>query len=219
MPKREKIFVIKKLKLNSARRILRKQLQRLMLCRCGRLLLLALCLLQCAWVNGLAWSRSLPLHPRVHLQMTSAGGVGGPTPPGPNDEIAELEARLAELKAAESSESLVEAASDPSSIANAASQPKGFDGTTLSYRGKVANVKGPAPSELLSESWKEDEGSSEGGGSLVPVLGTLVALVALVAFSQVPIGTVETFNDGRSASVESPAEIRARYAAAGYEAE
>jgi len=177
------------------------------------MLLLALYLAQCSSVQALTFGLT-GARPSLHrpktissLQMMS----------GPNEEIAELEARLAELKAAEAAAPQPEAEEAAEPLANAASQPKGFDSTTLSFRSKVANVKGPAPSELLSESWKEQDEPSEGGGSLVTVLGGLVTLVALIAFSQVPIGTeVETFNDGRSANVESPADIRARYANAGY---
>jgi len=142
------------------------------------------------------------------------------------DEIAELEAKLAELKRTEEEKKQAEIAA-----ANLEWQRKrmealqeggededgSFDFATLSSRKKVAAVKSQAPDELLSEAWKEAEEDGEGGIGLVQILGGVVAAVALIAFSQVPIGqnVDEVTYGGVAPQAQSPDEIRKLYESKG----
>ena len=68
--------------------------------------------------------------------------------------------------------------------------------------------------ELLSEAWKESEGSQGEGGGIVPIIGGVVAAVALFAFAQVPVGG----NAGLAPSappLPTAEQIRAKYAEVG----
>jgi len=74
-----------------------------------------------------------------------------------------------------------------------AAAPKAFDARTLSYRDKVSNYNRPDDdSGLLSERWKEAEGADAaadgGGGGFGGALKAVALVVALAAFSQVPLG-------------------------------
>ena len=139
------------------------------------------------------------------------------------DEIAQLEKRLAELKEAEVEGVKAEeaAAFADRALVDLGDDSGGFDFTTLSSRKKVTATKGPAPEELLSESWKEADATQvgeEGGLPIVQVAGGLLLAVALVAFSQVPVGSNNmdpaTYG-GVQGKVESAAQIKARYEALG----
>lgn len=150
------------------------------------------------------------------------------------DEIAELEARLAALKKKEEEEKAEKAAAEaamvsaaevaaraaeapparPSGTAPSELGPEGFDLSTLSARKKVAAIKETPPEELLSEAWKESEGSQGEGGGIVPIIGGVVAAVALFAFAQVPVGG----NAGLAPSappLPTAEQIRAKYAEVG----
>ena len=131
------------------------------------------------------------------------------------DEIAALEAKLASLKRAKAEEAAAEVADNAAPMEEVTD---GFDFATLSSRKKVASIKTAAPSELLSEAWKEEEpsDSSNGAGGLpiVQIAGAAVVAVALLAFSQVPVGSQNvdpvTYG-GRDTRLETPDEIKARY--------
>jgi hypothetical protein len=142
------------------------------------------------------------------------------------NEIAELEARLAELKAAEAAKAAAEAeeAAERQRLADEAARRAaglddnaGFDFATLSSRKKVAATRTSAPNELLSESWKEADSAGEGGGlPVLQIVGALAVAIGLIAFAQVPIGEQNldpvTYG-GKASRVESPDEIKARFAA------
>jgi hypothetical protein len=92
-----------------------------------------------------------------------------------DDEIAELEKKLQQLKEAAVEEEKVAAAvlgDDEEIPVNA---PNQLEEPML---------------EMLSESWKETDPSqsSEDGGVLLPIIGAVLAVVFLVGFSQVPVG-------------------------------
>ena len=137
-----------------------------------------------------------------------------------DDDIAALEAKLASLKRVKAEEAAAEAAvaSAAEMAANAEAMEEvsdGFDFATLSSRKKVATIKTAAPSELLSEAWKEDDSDSDGEGlPIVQIVGAGILAVALIAFSQIPVGSSNvdpvTYG-GRDARLETPAEIKARY--------
>jgi hypothetical protein len=142
------------------------------------------------------------------------------------DEIAELEAKLAALKAAENEKAAADAAlasaeevaaraaeappSRPSGTSPADLDPEGFDVSTLSARKKVAVIKERPPEELLSEAWKEaDDSDGSGGGGLAPVVGGVIFAILLVVLAQVP-------TDGSAGQVAPPplptaSQIRAQY--------
>lgn len=144
------------------------------------------------------------------------------------EEIKTLEARLAELKRQEDAEAAspegAEAADlmdQPSPAPSDPADPAGFDATTLSYRKRVSAVKATPPSEFLSEAWKEadEPADAEGSGAAVPLIGTALSVVVFIALAQIPVASeLTSFYDGRgSQPVESPAQIRARYEALGYD--
>ena len=149
------------------------------------------------------------------------------------DEIAELEARLAALKKKEEEEKAEKAAAEaamvsaaevaaraaeapparPSGTAPSELGPEGFDLSTLSAR-KRSLPSGDASGGALSEAWKESEGSQGEGGGIVPIIGGVVAAVALFAFAQVPVGG----NAGLAPSappLPTAEQIRAKYAEVG----
>ena len=77
-------------------------------------------------------------------------------------------------------------------------------------RTKVANTREVPPDELLSESWKEEEGSA-GIGGLVPVLGAVALFVAL-ALIPTPSNNADMIGS-QNVAYETPAQIASRYAA------
>ena len=124
------------------------------------------------------------------------------------DEIAALEKRLAELKGNAEAEASAPPAADGAADASVEGDSGGSDDDfEEAYRTKLASEGGKLgvtaknlanravapPVELLSEQWKvgtETGGGGGGGvGGLVPVLGAIALVVALVGFSQVPIGS------------------------------
>jgi hypothetical protein len=92
-----------------------------------------------------------------------------------DDEIAELEKKLQQLKeAAVEEEEKVVAAAEAVSEEIPVNAPNQLEEPML---------------EMLSESWKEtDPSQSSEGGILLPILGAVLAVVFLVGFSQVPVG-------------------------------
>ena len=138
-----------------------------------------------------------------------------------NEEIAELEARLAALKQAEAAKAAEAEEAEARAWVDAAKsrdvEPSGpgaesFDASTMSVRKKVANIDGPPPDELLSESWKEAE---DAGFDVGPVLKGAAAAAVLFAFSLVPAGN--NIDLQPTPTIESPAEIKARYERLGIE--
>ena len=109
-------------------------------------------------------------------------------------EIAALEERLAELRGEGSSEGDVIAAATSALEEEEQELPPdtmapddGFD--MNAYRKRVANIKEPPPGEFLSEAWKESVEDQPGLGDTLKTLGIGAGIIlALVAFSQIPIG-------------------------------
>mmetsp|Transcript_26995 Transcript_26995/g.84449 ORF Transcript_26995/g.84449 Transcript_26995/m.84449 type:complete len:199 (+) Transcript_26995:82-678(+) len=134
-----------------------------------------------------------------------------------DDEIAALEAKLAEAKRAKE-EAERARLREEAEVRRAAAElsgdlDEGFDFNTLSSRKKVAAVKAPPPPEFLSESWKEEEAGEGGGLGLVNLAGGAALVLGLIAFSQVPVGSnldLATYGGG-TVAVESPEQIRQRY--------
>ena len=169
-----------------------------------RLLLVAAC---CAHVLAFA---PVPLrrphrHAAVHFRMAET-----------DDEIADLERKLKELKETKQAEE--ETAELPEVVK--VEVKDGFDMTTLSMRKKVAVSGAPeVASELLSESWKEQDAAPGGGGDggglpIAQIAGGLLFAVALFAFAQVPVGQEnlpEVTYGGKATRAETADEIRARY--------
>ena len=133
-----------------------------------------------------------------------------------SEEIAALEAKLKALKIAEAEKDALrarDAAAYEAENALSGDEVKEFDPTTLSFRKKVANTRVAPPSELLSESWKESddkEAASEGGGGM-GIVGPVIGILGLIAFSFVPIGNVDIEVGEQRVAVESTAAIRERY--------
>ena len=133
-----------------------------------------------------------------------------------DDEIAALEARLAELKQRAAEEDAAETAAAQAVVASnqVLEEIDDFDATTLSYRKRVANVKA-VPSEFLSEAWKQEEATSAGTtGAALPALALLLVIIAL---SQVPTSLDIDSIGSQAVRLETPAEIRARYSEVGIE--
>lgn len=108
-------------------------------------------------------------------------------------EIAALEERLAELRGEGSSEGDAVAAAtsaleeDEELPPDTMAPDDGFD--MNAYRKRVANIKEPPPGEFLSEAWKESVEDQPGLGGTLKTLGIGAGIIlALVAFSQIPIG-------------------------------
>lgn len=109
-------------------------------------------------------------------------------------EIAALEERLAELRGEGSSEGDAVAAATSSALEEDEELPPDtmapddrFD--MNAYRKRVANIKEPPPGEFLSEAWKESVEDQPGLGDTLKTLGIGAGIIlALVAFSQIPIG-------------------------------
>mmetsp|Transcript_26444 Transcript_26444/g.39110 ORF Transcript_26444/g.39110 Transcript_26444/m.39110 type:complete len:181 (+) Transcript_26444:127-669(+) len=99
-----------------------------------------------------------------------------------DDEIADLEKKLQELKEKKKQETAQVA------TMGASEDVKTFDGSDPLKKPKVTNTKEPVL-EMLSESWKEgDEASSEGSSVIVNIGLAVVAIAGFAIFSQVPVG-------------------------------
>ena len=98
-----------------------------------------------------------------------------------DDEIAELEAKLKQLKEEK------EAAAD-SEVATTLTGINGESSAVATT--ELTNEDDAQPlDEMLSEAWKESENGVEEGGSIIPsLIGGLVLLVSFVALSQIPVG-------------------------------
>lgn len=142
-------------------------------------------------------------------------------------EIAALEARLAELKRKEDEAAAIEAEAtsetgggydlDPLASVNSVSDLDPLASRREELYGVGLN-EGMKAKEMAEGG--EGEGGG-GGGGLVQVVGGIAAVIGLIAFSQVPVGTVSVETYGGAASlekvsgvyekVETPDQIRARY--------
>jgi len=98
------------------------------------------------------------------------------------DEIAELEAKLRQLKQEQQmDEQAAQQQEEEQAVATATYTPP-------SNANGDRNIDESPLDEMLSESWKENE-VDEGGGSIIGSLVTgLVLLVSFVALSQIPVG-------------------------------
>ena len=165
--------------------------------------------------------RSLP-----SLSSTSVAARGPRMASDGEDEIAALEARLAELKRTEESKQYeaeaAEAAEAAGNVELTELDEGGFDFATLSSRRKVAAIKTDvAPAELLSEAWKESTEDGEQSLDIGSIVKGLIVVVALAAFSQVPIGQdvdPATYG-GVTPQPPSASEIRSLYEGGGDDAE
>ena len=173
---------------------------------------------------------SLLLHLRT-VQSLAAGAVhvrGSPQPllPGRRcygitmgeeepDDIATLEARLAELKEKKKAEEELAEAGNVGT--RKVEMPEGFDVTTLSNRKKVlfSTQESQAPIELLSESWKEQDPAeaAEGESGGINLVGIAVAAVLFVVFAQISTpNEIDPITYGTSTvQVETPDQIRERF--------
>jgi len=157
-----------------------------------------------------------PLTPRL-------GRSRPPRMAGGEDEIAELEAKLASLKAAREADAVALKEMEETEAALEAMkqvQVPDFDFATLSARKKVSgrDDASTTPEGLLSEAWKEGDdeqsGASSGGLPLAQIVGGGILALLIVVFSQVPVGQegLDTVTyGGKDTRLETPDEIRARY--------
>lgn len=134
-------------------------------------------LLALSWSSTPAFSFVLNNHPHTpHISFirSSSSNSSSRIKLGntKDDEIAELEAKLKQLKE-QKEEALKE-------------QQQALDDVNNSNNNALDQVP---LNEMLSESWKEREMEESGGGSIISSLVTGLALVvAFVLFSQIPIG-------------------------------
>ena len=101
-----------------------------------------------------------------------------------DDEIAQLEAKLAQLK----QEKELETIPTPPETEEPIPTPTNLENIDDEQRSIASNLKNQVPlDEMLSESWKEDEVDESNGiiGSLVSLLALVVGFVVL---AQIPIG-------------------------------
>ncbi len=100
-----------------------------------------------------------------------------------DDEIAELEAKLKQLKEEKEQQQQISNEVVSTAVAETTTEMNGD-------RSVASNMKNQVPlDEMLSESWKEDEVENSGGFGIVGSLVTLVALViGFVILGQVPVG-------------------------------
>ena len=92
-----------------------------------------------------------------------------------DDEIAELEAKLKQLR----EEKVIEQQEEEEEAA-----------ATTSANGQVIEVEQTPLNEMLSESWKENEmeGNNSSGSIISSLITGLILVVAFVALSQIPVG-------------------------------
>mmetsp|Transcript_18484 Transcript_18484/g.27922 ORF Transcript_18484/g.27922 Transcript_18484/m.27922 type:complete len:184 (-) Transcript_18484:203-754(-) len=99
-----------------------------------------------------------------------------------DDEIADLEEKLRQLKIQKKRE-----AEEASIATTTTTTISAVDASTSLKTPKVTNTPEPML-EMLSESWKEGEASDKSSSPILTIALTVVGIVALVAFSQVPVG-------------------------------
>ena len=137
-------------------------------------------------------------------------------------EIAALEARLAELKRKEDEAAAIEAEATSETGGGYDLDPLAGINDLDPLASRREDLYGVGLNEAMKakEMAESDEGEG-GGGGLVPVVGGIAAIIGLIAFSQVPVGTVsvETYGgagslekaSGTYEKIETPDQIRARY--------
>lgn len=104
-------------------------------------------------------------------------------------EIAELEERLAALRDEGSGVGDAAVAEEDDELPPNTLAPDDDSFDMNAYRKRVANIKEPPPGEFLSEAWKESVEEQPGLSDTLKTLGIGLGIVlALVAFSQIPIG-------------------------------
>ena len=93
-----------------------------------------------------------------------------------DDEIAELEAKLKQLREEKVNEQQ--------------QQEEEAAAATTSANGQVTEVEQTPLNEMLSESWKESEmeGNNSSGSIISSLITGLILVVAFVALSQIPVG-------------------------------
>ncbi len=138
--------------------------------------------LLCSLAPSWGWMGLGRLHSQVHSLASQYSGrssvIGSfhPMSMATDDEIAELEERLQQLKAEK------EAATDEekeSLVSTEAGEGEFLD---------KGNYRVQPPAEFFTERWKEGE-DVENNGSILNVAGALVLVALLVAFSQIPVGS------------------------------
>ena len=94
-----------------------------------------------------------------------------------DDEIAELEAKLKQLREEKGSEQQQQEEEEAAAA-------------TTSANGQVTEVEQTPLNEMLSESWKENEmeGNNSSGSIISSLITGLILVVAFVALSQIPVG-------------------------------
>ena len=100
-----------------------------------------------------------------------------------DDEIAELEAKLKQLKGEKEEQQQISNEVVSTAVAEPTTEMNGDRSIASNMKNQVAL------DEMLSESWKEDEVENSGGFGIVGSLVTLVALlIGFVILGQVPVG-------------------------------
>ena len=132
------------------------------------------------------------------------------------DEIAELEEKLARAKAAAAAKAEEDerAAMAAAAAARAAAVERGddlneFDAATLSFRKKVAATQLAPPDELLSEAWKEsteDGVAFDAGGAIKLGLVT----IGIIALALIPTGD-QNVGQAPAAPLPTAQQIRSKY--------
>jgi hypothetical protein len=98
------------------------------------------------------------------------------------EEIARLEKQLRELREQEDEKKII---GDSTTTQKLTREEAEISRRLEKIQGKEMLL---SERELLSDGIVEEEGESSRGGSLVGVIGTIVAVVAVIAFSQIPVG-------------------------------
>jgi hypothetical protein len=94
-----------------------------------------------------------------------------------DDEIAKLEEKIRQLREAKNKERTEDTITTNDMVKN---EIRTGDVSPESQL--------PLLEEMLSERWKEDMNPKEGNSPIIPIVATILALVFVVAFSQIPIG-------------------------------
>jgi hypothetical protein len=94
-----------------------------------------------------------------------------------DDEIAKLEEKIRQLREAKNKERTEDTITTNDMVKN---EIRTGDVSPESQL--------PLLEEMLSERWKEDMNPKEGNSPIIPIVASILALVFVVAFSQIPIG-------------------------------